>query len=90
MTTAEMIEAYKQALDDLREKEAAHINERLTFDRSYYWHLKHSDGKNADARKADAVLETTDIAAKREMRGLEADIARHWVSFLQSLARRSE
>jgi hypothetical protein len=90
MTTHDLIEQFEEVLTQWREREAAYISESMQYETRFHHAIAHSDGRNAESRKADAVLQTADIAARKARLELEAQEAKHRVEFFKRLAGRSE
>jgi len=90
MKTMDLIEQFEESLQKAYEREAAYLNEALQYDTRYHHAIAHSSGTNAEGRKADAVLQTADIAARKARLELEARIEWERVKLYQAIARRSE
>jgi hypothetical protein len=90
MKTMDLIEQFEDVLQTWREREAAYISEAMQYETRFHHAIAYSDGRNAEARKADAILQTADIAARKAKLELEAQEAKHRVEFFKRLAGRSE
>lgn len=90
MKTMDLIEQFEDVLQTWREREAAYISEAMQYETRFHHAIARSDGRNAEARKADAILQTADIAARKARLELEARIEWERVKLYQAIARRSE